>query len=62
MAAGEPPDGGSNIDYPGMWARGVVVSVNDMIESSELIDGDDVVEAAWQGTFYGGDMIRCADH
>lgn len=57
LAAGEPPSGGSNIDYPGMWARGVVVSVNDMIESSELIDGDDVVEAVWQGTFYGGDMI-----
>ena len=57
LAAGEPPDGGSNIDYPAMWTRGVVIPANDLIESSSMINGDDVVEAVWQGTFYGGDMI-----
>ena len=42
LAAGEPPDGGSNIDYPGMWTRGVVIPVNDLIEGSDLINSDDV--------------------
>lgn len=57
LAAGDPPDGGSNMDYPGLWARGVVIPVNDMVDASTLIDPSDVVDAVWQGGFYDGQLI-----
>ena len=57
LAAGDPPDGGSNMDYPGLWARGVVFAVNDMVDASDLIDPSDVVDAVWQGGFYDGQLI-----
>ncbi len=57
LAAGDPPDGGSNMDYPGLWARGVVFAVNDMVNASDLIDPENVVDAVWQGGFYDGQLI-----
>ncbi|MCY3709765.1 MAG: twin-arginine translocation signal domain-containing protein [Caldilineaceae bacterium] len=57
LAAGDPPDGGSNMDYPGLWSRGVCLPVNDMVDSSEIIDPNEVVDAVWQGGFYGADLI-----
>lgn len=57
LAAGDPPDGGSNMDYPGLWSRGVVLAVNDRVDASEIIDPSNVVEAVWQGSFYDGNLI-----
>lgn len=57
LAAGDPPDGGSNLDYPGLWARGVVLAVNDMVDASEVIDPANVVETVWEGGFYDGKLI-----
>jgi maltose-binding protein MalE len=57
FAAGEPPDGGSNTDYPGFWSRGVVVPVDDMIASSTLINLDDMTPALVEGAKYDGQMI-----
>ncbi len=57
LAAGDPPDGGSNLDYPGLWARGVVLEVNDMVDASTVIDPSNVVETVWQGGFYDGKLI-----
>ncbi|MEM7032934.1 MAG: hypothetical protein AAF629_25515 [Chloroflexota bacterium] len=57
FAAGDPPDGGSNVDYPGLWSRGVALPVNDFVNASSVIDPDDVVSAVWEGAFYDGQMI-----
>jgi len=57
VAAGTPPDGGSNFDYPNLWARGAVLPVNEWVESSSIIDPSEVPEAVWQSAFYDGKMI-----
>jgi hypothetical protein len=57
VAAGTPPDGGSNFDYPSLWTRGAVIPVNDYVDASGAIDKDDVLEGLWDSSFYGGDMI-----
>lgn len=57
FAAGEPPDGGSNTDYPGFWARGVVIPVDDLVAGSTIIDLDDMTPALVEGAKYDGQMI-----
>ena len=57
FAAGEPPDGGSNNDYPGFWARGVAVAADDLVAGSTLIDLDDLMPALVEGAKYDGQMI-----
>jgi multiple sugar transport system substrate-binding protein len=57
VAAGTPPDGGSNFDYPNLWSRQAVHPVNEWVDASDVIDGDDVLEGLWDSSFYGPDMI-----
>jgi maltose-binding protein MalE len=57
IAAGTPPDGGSNFDYPNFWSRGAVLEVTDMVNSSKTIQKDDMLAGLWEGSFYGGKMI-----
>jgi len=57
VAAGTPPDGGSNFDYPSLWSRGAVLPVNDMVETSSMVKEDDIIPALWESCFYGSDMI-----
>ncbi len=57
VAAGTPPDGGSNFDYPNLWARGAVLPVNDWVDASEFVKQDDILEMIWSGCFYDGQMI-----
>lgn len=57
FAAGEPPDGGSNTDYPGFWARGVALPADDLVNASSVIDLDDMTPAIVEGARYGGQMI-----
>ena len=57
FAAGEPPDGGSNTDYPGFWARGVALPVDDLVAASSMIDLDDLTPALVEGAKYDGQMI-----
>ncbi|MEM7116009.1 MAG: substrate-binding domain-containing protein [Chloroflexota bacterium] len=57
FAAGEPPDGGSNTDYPGFWARGVAVPVDDMIAGSSIIDLSDTTPGFGESLRYDGQLI-----
>lgn len=57
VAAGTPPDGGSNFDYPNLWTRGAVLPVNDLVDASTKIVKDDVAKGLWDGSFYDGQMI-----
>lgn len=57
VAAGTPPDGGSNFQYPNLWTRGAVLPVNDLVATSTMLDKDDIIGALWDSAFYGDDMI-----
>ncbi len=57
FAAGEPPDGGSNTDYPGFWARGVAVAADDLIAGSSLIDMSDTTPGFGEALKYDGQLI-----
>lgn len=57
FASGEPPDGGSNTDYPGFWARGVAIPTDDLISGSSIIDLADMTPALVDGAKYDGQMI-----
>lgn len=57
VAAGTPPDGGSNFDYPNLHARGATIPVNDYVATSKVVKKEDVLEGLWQSSFYGDDMI-----
>lgn len=57
VAAGTPPSGASNYDYPNLWSRGAVARVNEYVDASDVVKADDVLEGLWNSSFYGGDMI-----
>jgi hypothetical protein len=57
VAAGTPPDGGSNFDYPNLFSKGAVIPVNDYVATSTKIKKDDVLEKLWESSFYGDKMI-----
>ena len=57
IAAGAPPDAGSNYDYPNLFTRGAAIAVNDYVKGSSIVKQDDILEPIWQGSFIGEDMI-----
>ncbi len=57
IAAGTPPDGGSNFDYPNLYARGAAINVQDMAETSEIINRENILDWVYQYAFFGGEMI-----
>ncbi|MEN8172337.1 MAG: substrate-binding domain-containing protein [Chloroflexota bacterium] len=57
VAAGTPPDGGSDFDYSNLWARGAVLDVTDKVAASPKINEDDITAGLWDGSFYDGKMI-----
>jgi hypothetical protein len=57
VAAGTPPDGGSNFDYPNLFSKGAVIPVNDYVATSLVIRKDDVLEKLWESSFYNDKMI-----
>lgn len=57
VAAGTPPDGGSNFDYPNLHARGATIPVNDYVAASGKIKQEDVLPKLWESSFYGDKMI-----
>lgn len=57
IAAGTPPDGGSNFDYPNLFSRGAAIPVNDYVAASTVVKKDDVLEGLWDSSFYGDKMI-----
>lgn len=57
IAGGTPPDGGSNFDYPNLFARGALLTVDDKVSASSLIKQDDILPALWDSSFYDGKMI-----
>lgn len=57
VAAGTPPDGGSNFDYPALWTRGAVLEVTDLVGTSANVKKDDIAAGLWDGSFYDGKMI-----
>ncbi len=57
IAAGTPPDGGSNFDYPNLYARGAAINVQDMAETSEIVNRDNILDWVYEYAFFGGEMI-----
>jgi multiple sugar transport system substrate-binding protein len=57
IAAGTPPDGGSNYSYVNLFTRGATIDVTDMVNGSSLINGDDLLEGLWQSAFWQGKMM-----
>jgi ABC-type glycerol-3-phosphate transport system substrate-binding protein len=64
IAGGAPPDVEiGNLNYSEFWARGVLLQLDDWLESSPEIDLKDIVQAAldgakWQGKTYGVPCIE----
>ena len=64
LAAGAPPDGGSNFNYMDYMTRGVVFPLDDLIASSSIIKKEDFIQAIWdvgvyQGKDYGLPANEC---
>lgn len=57
VAGGTPPDCHSNHDYPNLYTRGAVLPVQDMVEASDILSKDMMLEWTWDYAFFGGDMI-----
>ncbi|MCW5845476.1 MAG: extracellular solute-binding protein, partial [Caldilinea sp.] len=57
IAAGTPPDGGSNYSYVNFYTRGATIDVKDMAEASTVLKADDMLEGIWNSAFYQGGMI-----
>ena len=57
VAAGTPPDGGSNFPYANLWTRGAVLEVTDLVATSPVVQKDDIAPGLWEGSFYDGKMI-----
>ena len=57
VAGGTPPDCHSNHDYPNLYSRGAVLPVQDMVEASDIVKKEIMLEWTWDYAFFGGDMI-----
>lgn len=57
IASGTPPDAGSNFDYPNLFARGAAIPVQDLVESSEILKQENILDWVWDYAFFGGQMI-----
>ncbi|MBX3011152.1 MAG: extracellular solute-binding protein [Caldilineaceae bacterium] len=57
VAGGTPPDCHSNHDYPNLYTRGAVLPVQDMVEASDIVKKENMLEWTWNYAFFGGDMI-----
>lgn len=56
IAAGTPPDGGSNWDYANIFSRGAVKPVDDLVATSQVIKKDDILQGLWDSSFFDGKM------
>ena len=57
VAAGTPPDGGSNYNYVELFTRGATIDVTDMVNSSTMVKGDDLLQGLWDSAFWEGKMM-----
>ena len=57
IASGTPPDCHSNHDYPNYFARGAVIPVQDMVAASSIVKKENMLDWAWEYSFYDGQMI-----
>ena len=57
IAAGTPPDGGSNWDYANIFARGAVTPADNYIATSTVIKKDDILPQLWESAFFNGKMV-----
>lgn len=57
IAAGTPPDGGSNFDYPNFFARGAVIDVTDLVTTSSILKKEIMLPWTWDYAFFSGKMI-----
>jgi ABC-type glycerol-3-phosphate transport system substrate-binding protein len=57
IAAGTPPDGGSNYNYVELFTRGATIDVTDMVNASSVVKGDDLLEGLWDSAFWDGQMM-----
>jgi hypothetical protein len=57
IAAGTPPDGGSNWDYANIFARGAVTPADNLMATSTVIKKDDILTGLWESAFFNGKMV-----
>jgi ABC-type glycerol-3-phosphate transport system substrate-binding protein len=57
IAGGNPPDCHSNHDYPNYFARGAALPVDDMVEASDIVKRENMLDWVWEYAFFGGQMI-----
>lgn len=57
VAAGTPPDAGSNLSYVNLFVRGATIDVKDMADASTVLKKDDILDGIWNSAFYKGGMI-----
>jgi maltose-binding protein MalE len=57
IAAGTPPDGGSNLSYVNLFVRGATIDIKDMADASTVLKKDDILDGIWNSAFYKGAMI-----
>lgn len=56
VAAGDPPDGGSNIQYLDYMARGVCQPIDDWVATSDIIKKEFYFDGTWVDAFHEGVM------
>lgn len=57
VAGGAPPDCHSNHDYPNLFSRGAILSVQDWVEASDIVTKERMLDWTWDYAFFGGEMI-----
>ncbi len=57
IAAGTPPDAGSNYNYVELFTRGATIDVSEMVNASTIVKGDDILEGLWDSSFWDGKMM-----
>lgn len=55
-AGGTPPDAATLGAYPELFSRGIAMPLTDWINSSSVIDPDDIFEASWNGAKFEGQI------
>ena len=57
LAGGTAPDGASNTDYPGLFYRGVLLPVDEMVATSSILKEEEFQPELWQSAIYDGKLI-----
>jgi maltose-binding protein MalE len=56
IAGGDPPETGTNMNYLGFMARGVLMPISNLVSVSTKTNKSDFIEGNWEVGFYKGDQ------